>query len=289
MIFDTTFNSKWMRKEHHPKNRIKVVRGDVTYMHRIEVLKVSNENVATIKRTNTGVRVRFSGGNWRIGYNSKRPPINPHPNVRRPAALFKESITFELYPDGTIGRITGVKKRIENMLGKIKYKPEKLDEGKRDLEFNYGEAAVRFTLQNTFSLHPKGAVSIDQEWKSTSSKVSGIPYLLNKKTKFKTLKNGTITLETKAVAANNPQIKPRRTDDRTTKYYGVHGYRNTTIKIDHKTGLVLSTVTKQDINIRRDRWTTDPDNPERVQIKLTKTLTYKSEPAKLKSKPRKSK
>jgi hypothetical protein len=216
---------------------------------------------------------RQKGPSGVVEYDSANPPKQVPPAARAFAALLGLGFKMTLTPEGRVTSIEGVAAMFEEMVRR-----QELPEGpakaavQKVLAEQFGEDAMKQSLQNMFSLYPEAPVAAGDTWQRRVVVSKGFPIVIEGNYTLKERTGGVARIDIKAAISPNDAAGP--VDLGTGKMdYDLRGEQHGTAEIEEDTGWTRALTTEQKLSgtlrFQGGGGAPEVNNPVTIKEKLT--------------------
>ena len=164
---------------------------DMLQSWRYDVIGKDDKGDFELRQTYTRIRIRQNYGFQTSEYDSDSPPEYIEPFMRGYGALIGSQLQITITPKGKVTKIEGVDSLFENIIAELDLpdSPRK-DEIIDNLRGQFGETAIRQSLEQIFGFFPQSTVEKNQNWTSEKDISTGIPMRVVDEYTLQTLEGG---------------------------------------------------------------------------------------------------
>ncbi len=143
---------------------------------RYDVIGLNDDGNFELRQTYTRIRIRQNYGFQTSEYDSDSPPDYTEPFMRGYGALIGSELLITVTPKGKVTKIEGADSLFENIIAELDLpdSPRK-DEIIENMRDQFGETAIRQSLEQIFGFFPQSEVVIGEKWTIEKQISTGIP------------------------------------------------------------------------------------------------------------------
>lgn len=210
-----------------------------------DVTKVDDMGNATVRITYTNIGFTQDSPMGRIDYKSWEDTDSTPTAAKAFAAMPGKSFTIVLSPQGRITRIVGSESMLEDI---IKAYDMPMDDNTRkqivaSLKKQFGEEALKETMNNMFAIYPDRPVGIGDSWSAKIAVTTGFPVIFHHTWKLKRIEDGKVYIEMNSKI--EPNTAARVTQMGMEMTYDVRGEQKGTLVLDESSGWLSEADIKQ--------------------------------------------
>jgi hypothetical protein len=242
----------------------------MTYVY--DVVSNNKAGDMDIKLTYKRVKVSQDYGHQVTEYDSDNPPDFLDPSMKGLAAIPGTEINIKLDPKGKVLSIEGIKGMIDKMITAMEI-PGSVNKDKiiTDLRNQFGEDAVRQSIEQTTWFYPEKPIGIGDSWKSYNDVKAAFPMTTSSTYTLKSLQNGQAQIE--LVSDLKSDTSSPISVGQLEMRYDIDGSQDGAMNVDIASGLPLSST----VNLSYDGYIhvsgVGDDPPRSWPISATGTVT----------------
>jgi hypothetical protein len=215
---------------------------------RYDVIGVNDHDDFKLRLTYTRIRVRQDYGFQLSEYDSDSPPDYVEPFMRGYAALVGSELLITITPKGKITDIDGADSLFESIIAELDLpdSPRK-DEIMDGIRGQFGETAIRQSIEQIFSFFPQSPVETGQMWTSEKEITSGIPMKVVDEYTLKSSEDGVAYIDVFSRVSSHPDRRPVQLGP-VEMVYEIQGSHRGYVRVDEPTGLPLESQLDMDLS-----------------------------------------
>jgi len=235
------------------------------------VKKVDYEGNMTVEVVYDSVYFKQEGPMGQVEYDSANPDTDVPPLARGFAGLVGQKFTMEMTPMGIVKNVRGVDGLITNIVKQLNIADSNarisLEESLRE---QFGEEAMKDTLEKMTAIFPEGPVTIGESWTKKVEITTGTPMILDNTWTLKDRKEGVAFIQGDSVIRSNPEV-PSVERGSMGINYELSGKQEGMIQVDEKTGWTIRGKLNQDFSGQ-----VNIEKTEQMQDSLSWPISIKS-------------
>ncbi len=210
-----------------------------------DVVELNEEGNAIVKMTYRKVGFNQDGPMGRIDYKSWEEPTTVPMAAKAFAALVGKSLTMEISPQGRVSHISGTDKILDAILKEFDSPMDNAakKETEQHLKRQFGEDAIRETMNDMFAIYPKKPVGVGDTWHGEAVMAMGFPVVIHNTWRLKGIKNGKVYLDVNSKIKPNSEASVTQMGMEMT--YDVSGDQKGSMVLDESTGWLREAELKQ--------------------------------------------
>ena len=223
------------------------VRQAIATDYAVTVEDVDSKGNTTLGFIYERIAVRISSPLGGMEYDSAAPPADVPPGLSAYAAIIGKGFAITVTPDLKISRVTG----IDELLASILEPFAALDEQTRQsvekmLREEFGEDAIRQTVEQSFRIYPDGPVGVGEQWSRTMRLRAGFPMILETTYTLAARKDGLATLAVRGAIRSDPESPDLEIGPMKLRV-DLNGAQTGTTQVDEKTGWTMHSEVAQEV------------------------------------------
>ena len=221
---------------------------DMLQSWRYDVIGKDDKGDFELRQTYTRIRIRQNYGFQTSEYDSDSPPEYIEPFMRGYGALIGSQLQITITPKGKVTKIEGVDSLFENIIAELDLpdSPRK-DEIIDNLRGQFGETAIRQSLEQIFGFFPQSTVEKNQNWTSEKDISTGIPMRVVDEYTLQTLEGGVAYIDINSTVSSLPGGRPVQLGP-VEMTYEVQGTNHGFMKVDLSNGLPIESELDLDLS-----------------------------------------
>jgi hypothetical protein len=206
---------------------------------RYDVIGIDDDGDVELGLTYTRIRIRQDYGFQSSEYDSDSPPDYIEPFMRGYGVLVGSQIRIAIAPKGQVTNIYGVDSLFDSIVAALDLpdSPRK-DEIIGAMRDQFGETAIRQSLEQIFGFFPQSAVETGETWTSEKQITSGIPMRVIDDYRLESRRGGVAYIDISSTVSSNPGGGPVQLGP-VEMIYEVEGSNHGFLRVDEITGLPL--------------------------------------------------
>jgi hypothetical protein len=238
-----------------------------------EVVDVDADGVASLKVTYAAARMKHESMMGNFNYDSANPPQQLPPQAMGIAALVGNGFTMKMNANGEILSLDGLDKLLEDALGALQLPDGPIKQAlAKALKDQFGEDAMRESLQQTSTTYPDKPLAVGDSWEHTTVTTRGFAAWMKHRHTVSSRKNGVVTLHLHSQITDNPKGEPMDTGLMKLRYK-ISGEQKGVTEIDAISGYPIRGTIKQSLSGTVQVINGDEDMPDEWPISIESTVT----------------
>lgn len=182
-----------------------------------------------------------------VEYDSDNPPeVLPDAAVGY-AAIVGKSFTIEITSKGKVTKVNGIDEMINDMIEEMELDAQNREQVKELMKNQFGEEAMRGTMENMMAIYPDEKVGINDTWDREFTNTMMIPIQVNNHYKLTDIQSNNVLIDV------NSEINSIEGDDTfevagMVMKYDLKGTQSGKITVDRETGWTNDSEIKQKMN-----------------------------------------
>lgn len=215
---------------------------------RYDVIGVNDNGDFKLRLTYTRIRIRQDYGFQSSEYDSDSPPDYVEPFMRGYAALVGSELLITITPKGKVTGIDGADSLFESIMAELDLpdSPRK-DEIVDAIRGQFGETAIRQSIEQIFGFFPQSAVETGQMWTSGKEITSGMPMKVVDEYTLKSREDGVAYIDVFSRVSSHPDRRPVQLGP-VEMVYEMEGSQRGYLRVDEHTGLPLESELDMDLS-----------------------------------------
>ena len=179
-------------------------------------------------------------GEQKVEFDSDNPPDTLDPSTKAMASLVGDQLSMRISPKGKVTGLKGISEMQEKMIEAMDI-PDSLQQSVyiNDLKKQFGEDAIRQSIEQIIDFYPSKPVQIGDSWKSGMDKSAGFPMRIESNYTLKSRVNGVDSIDVSSQIKNNPENNVVKMGA-VSMSYNIDGNQTGTILVEENTGLPIS-------------------------------------------------
>lgn len=179
-------------------------------------------------------------GERKVEYDSDNPPDTLDPSMKAMASLVGDQLSMRISPDGKVTGLKGISEMQEKMIEAMDI-PDSLQQSVyiNDLKKQFGEDAIRQSIEQIIGFYPSKPVRVGDSWKSGMDKSAGFPMRIESNYTLISRVNGVDSIDVSSRIKNNPENNVVKMGA-VSMSYNIDGNQAGTILVEENTGLPIS-------------------------------------------------
>lgn len=215
---------------------------------RYDVVGVNDDGGIELRLTCSRIKISQNYGFQTSEYDSDSPPDYIEPFMRGYGVLVGSELLITVTPKGRVTEIVGADSLFERIIAELDLpdspRKDEIIDGMRN---QFGETAMRQSIEQIFGYFPESAVVTGQEWSSEKQISSGIPLRVVDDYTLKTRQGGIAFIDVTSAVTSHPQGRPVQLGP-VEMIYEVQGSHRGFVKVDELTGLPLESEIRMDLS-----------------------------------------
>jgi hypothetical protein len=205
-----------------------------------DVLDKDSSGSLEIDLTYKRVKTVQDFGQRKIEYDSDNPPDTLDPSMRAMESLVGDQLTMRISPDGKVTGLKGISEMQQKMIEAMDI-PDSLQQSvyTNDLKKQFGEDAIRQSIEQIIGFYPSKPVRVGDSWKSGMDKSGGFPMRIESNYTLKSRVAGVDSIDVSSQIKNNPENNVVKMGA-VSMTYNIDGNQTGTILVEENTGLPIS-------------------------------------------------
>ena len=185
------------------------------------------------------VKMSQNYGFQTVEYDSENPPTFLDPSMKSLASLPGTELEIRLTPGGKVLRIHGVDEMLNKMIKSMELpdNPQK-DAVISDLKKQFGEEALKQTLEQILAFYPDKPIAVGEKWTKTQEITSGFPMRILSEYTLKSRSGGTAGIDVLSDVKSD-SLLGKISMGELTMQYDIEGSQEGTISVNEATGIPL--------------------------------------------------
>jgi hypothetical protein len=202
-----------------------------------EISGVTDDGIIDLKMTYKRIRIKQDFGFSQSEYDSDNPPSYIEPSMKGYVTLIGSVLEVSLNDKGDVVRLSGAEDLIDRMVAEIDLPDSPMkDQMISGIRSQFGEVALRESLQQITSFYPATHVSAGDQWSSEKSLYTGFPMRILSRYTLISRDDGLaeIKVESEIAAGDDSsgiEMGP------VNIFYDIAGTQNGIIEVDETSGL----------------------------------------------------
>lgn len=215
---------------------------------RYDVVGISDDGDFELRLTYTRIKITQNYGFQSSKYDSDSPPDYIEPFMRGYGALVGSELLITITPKGQITGIDGADSLFDSVIAELDLpdSPRK-DEMIDAMRGQFGENAVRQSIEQIFGFFPPSPVETGQKWTSEKETTSGIPMKVVDEYTLKSREDGVAYIDISSAVSSHPDRRPVQLGP-VEMIYEVQGSHRGYLRVDQLTGLPLESQFDMDLS-----------------------------------------
>lgn len=211
----------------------------------------------------------------RMTYNSTNPKDKDNPFAKIYEALINKSFNLKLSPQGNVVNISGVDALLKTIIKNLKLpNAEAADMAEKSLREQFGDKAVRESMQNMMSIYPQSPVSPGDSWSKSYSTSKIFNANFDTKWTLKEVKDG------KAIVIVSSKIKgvpPKKSENgMPVPKYNISGEQSGILELDVASGWVSKAKINQKLGGKVELDKTEQTEAISIPLSIESTITMEA-------------
>ncbi|MCF8298740.1 MAG: hypothetical protein K9J13_14420 [Saprospiraceae bacterium] len=171
-------------------------------------------------------------------YDSKNPPEEIPLLAKGFSALVDKSFTMKISPDGKVIEVDGVTEILTDMINNFElFEGAQLAQLQSKMEKEYGNKAIKQTMEQMLAIFPDKPVSIGDIWTKEVNLSKQFPLIMKNTWELANRQGGIATLDVNSEI--NSEKDDSKNSDLSDLIYDVKGNQKGSLEIDESTGWIL--------------------------------------------------
>ncbi len=234
-----------------------------------DVTEVDDTGNTTVKISYANIGFTQDGPMGRTEYKSWEDADTVPMAAKAFAVMLGKNFTVVLSPQGRIARILGTESMLEEM---IKAYDMPMDDRMRkemevSLKKQFGEEALKETLNDMFAIYPDRPVGIGDSWRTKTVVAMGFPMTIHHTWRLKRIEDGKVYIETSAKIEPNTDVKVTQMGMEVT--YDISGEQKRSLVLDESSGWLREGEIEQQVGGKILVSSTPYGQPETIEYPIT--------------------
>lgn len=245
----------------------------VSYTYKVE--SVDGDGSMNLKVIYNSFLQDVQSAAGRMTYNSTNPKDKDNPFAKIYESLINKSFSLKLTPQGNVSNISGVDALLKSIIKNLKLpNAQSADMAEKSLREQFGDKAVRESMQNMMSIYPQSPVSPGDSWSKSYSTSKIFPANFDTKWTLKEIKDG------RAIVIVSSKIKgmpPKKSENgMPVPKYNISGDQNGILELDVATGWVSKAKINQKLGGKVELDKTEQTEAVSIPITIESVITMEA-------------
>ena len=204
-----------------------------------DVLSKDSSGGYGIRLTYKRVKTSQDFGQRKLNYDSDDPPTSLDPSMKAMASLVGDQLTMRISPGGKVTELEGISQMQEKMIEAMEI-PDSVQRNVylNDLKKQFGEDAIRQSIEQMTDFYPSKSVRIGDTWKTGMDRSAGMPMRIESNYTLISRTDGVDSIDVSCQIKNNPESNSVNMGNMTMTY-DIDGDQTGSILVDESTGLPI--------------------------------------------------